>query len=68
MRAACSAIRAGVVVEQLEAAVRAEGLGAGLDHVAAASHRLGDEPHAGAVVAAEEPSELATVTSRRASA
>ena len=54
MRAACSAISAGVVFEQLEAAVGAEGLGAGLDRVAAAGDRLGAEPHAGAVVAAEE--------------
>ncbi len=43
-----------VVFEQLEAAVGAEGLGAGLHLVAAAGDRLGADPRAGAVVAGEE--------------
>ena len=60
--------RAGVVFEQLEAAVGAERLGPGLDRLAAAGDGLGADPHPGAVVAGEEASELATATSRRASA
>ena len=43
--------RAGVVFEELEAAVGAERLGAGLDRVAAAGDGLGADPDAGAVVA-----------------
>ena len=45
---------AGVVFEQLEAAVGAERLGAGLDRAVAAGDRLGADPDAGAVVAGEE--------------
>ena len=44
----------GVFFEQLEAAVGAEGLGAGLDLVAAAGDGLHADPGAGAVVAGEE--------------
>ncbi len=46
--------RGGVVVEELEATVPAEGLGAGLDPVAAAGDGLGADPHPGAIVAAEQ--------------
>ena len=44
-----------VVFEQLEAAVAAQRLGAGLDRVAAAGDRLDADPGAGAVVAGEQP-------------
>ncbi len=58
-----------VVFEQLEAAVGAEGLGAGLDRVAAAGDRLGADPGAGAVVAgAAGRRSWRSVTWRRASA
>ena len=42
------------VFEQLEAALGAERLGAGLDRLAAAGDGLGADPGAGAIVAAEQ--------------
>ena len=45
---------AGIVFEQLEAAMAAEGLGPGLDRVRAPGHRLHPDPRPGPIVAGEQ--------------